>query len=277
MSETVDARPPTPARPRTASGAAARSASRCPASAARARRQGRAGARPARSAASRCTGRTSSRATGACPRRRPRSSPPTAGSRPATSARIDADGYVTIVGRSKDLIISGGYNVYPAEIEGFINEMPGVAESAVIGVPHADFGEAVVAVVVRQAGRVARRRGADRRAEVEDRQLQGAQASVRRRRTAAQRDGQGAEEPAARAAHARSSMPDSSAAARPNAGCPRCGGAFHCGANEASCDCAQIDLDDAMLVALRETFAGCLCLRCLREVAHDRSPRSLSS
>jgi len=62
--------------------------------------------------------------------------------------KIEADGYVTIVGRSKDLIISGGYNVYPAEIEGFINEMPGVAESAVVGVPHPDFGEAVVAVVV---------------------------------------------------------------------------------------------------------------------------------
>ncbi len=60
----------------------------------------------------------------------------------------DADGYFTIVGRSKDLIISGGYNVYPAEIEGYINDMPGVAESAVIGVPHPDFGEAVVAIVV---------------------------------------------------------------------------------------------------------------------------------
>jgi malonyl-CoA/methylmalonyl-CoA synthetase len=62
--------------------------------------------------------------------------------------KIGSDGYVSIVGRSKDLIISGGYNVYPAEIEGCINEMAGVAESAVIGVPHADFGEAVVAVVV---------------------------------------------------------------------------------------------------------------------------------
>jgi malonyl-CoA/methylmalonyl-CoA synthetase len=60
----------------------------------------------------------------------------------------DKHGYFTIVGRSKDLIISGGYNVYPAEIEGYVNEMDGVAESAVIGVPHADFGEAVVAVVV---------------------------------------------------------------------------------------------------------------------------------
>jgi malonyl-CoA/methylmalonyl-CoA synthetase len=66
--------------------------------------------------------------------------------------RIDERGYVTIVGRSKDLIISGGYNVYPAEIEGFINEMPGVAESAVIGVPHPDFGEAGVAVVVAHPG-----------------------------------------------------------------------------------------------------------------------------
>ena len=59
---------------------------------------------------------------------------------------------MTIVGRSKDLIISGGYNVYPAEIEGIINELPGVAESAVVGVPHPDFGEAVVAVVVPRPG-----------------------------------------------------------------------------------------------------------------------------
>ena len=66
--------------------------------------------------------------------------------------RIDERGYVTIVGRSKDLIISGGYNVYPAEIEGFLNELPGVAESAVVGVPHADFGEVGVAVIVARAG-----------------------------------------------------------------------------------------------------------------------------
>ena len=66
--------------------------------------------------------------------------------------RLDGDGRLTIVGRSKDLVISGGYNVYPAEIEGFLNEMPGVAESAVIGVPHADFGEAVIAVVVPRPG-----------------------------------------------------------------------------------------------------------------------------
>ena len=61
---------------------------------------------------------------------------------------VDAQGYVTIVGRSKDLIISGGYNVYPAEIEGYINEMPGVVESAVVGVPHADFGEVGMALVI---------------------------------------------------------------------------------------------------------------------------------
>lgn len=65
--------------------------------------------------------------------------------------KLDADGYVTIVGRSKDLIITGGYNVYPAEIEGYLNEIAGVAESAVIGVPHPDFGEGVVAVVVPKA------------------------------------------------------------------------------------------------------------------------------
>ena len=66
--------------------------------------------------------------------------------------KYDERGYVTIVGRSKDLIISGGYNVYPAEIEGYINEMPGVAESALVGVPHPDFGEVGVAVVIAKAG-----------------------------------------------------------------------------------------------------------------------------
>jgi malonyl-CoA/methylmalonyl-CoA synthetase len=62
--------------------------------------------------------------------------------------KIDKRGYITIVGRSKDLIISGGYNVYPAEIEGYINELPGVLESALVGVPHPDFGEVGVAVVI---------------------------------------------------------------------------------------------------------------------------------
>jgi malonyl-CoA/methylmalonyl-CoA synthetase len=65
---------------------------------------------------------------------------------------VDERGYVAIVGRSKDLIITGGYNVYPAEIESVLNELPGIAESAVVGVPHGDFGEAVVAVVVARQG-----------------------------------------------------------------------------------------------------------------------------
>jgi malonyl-CoA/methylmalonyl-CoA synthetase len=67
--------------------------------------------------------------------------------------KFDANGYLTIVGRSKDLIISGGYNVYPKEIESVIDELAGVVESAVIGVPHSDFGEAVVAVIVPQSGK----------------------------------------------------------------------------------------------------------------------------
>ena len=68
--------------------------------------------------------------------------------------RFDADGYLHIVGRSKDLIISGGLNVYPVEVEAVLNELPGVLESAVIGLPDADFGEAVVAVVVAVDGTV---------------------------------------------------------------------------------------------------------------------------
>ncbi len=61
--------------------------------------------------------------------------------------KISEDGYLTIVGRNKDLIISGGYNVYPKEIELLLDRLPGVTESAVIGVPHPDFGEGVVAVL----------------------------------------------------------------------------------------------------------------------------------
>lgn len=66
--------------------------------------------------------------------------------------RIDGAGYLSIVGRSKDLIISGGYNVYPAEIEVCLDELPEVVESAVVGLPHPDFGEVGVAVVVMRAG-----------------------------------------------------------------------------------------------------------------------------
>ncbi|SEK26682.1 malonyl-CoA/methylmalonyl-CoA synthetase [Roseovarius nanhaiticus] len=66
---------------------------------------------------------------------------------------IDARGYVQIVGRGKDLIISGGYNIYPKEIELVLDEQPGVLESAVIGVPHPDFGETVVGVLVPEPGK----------------------------------------------------------------------------------------------------------------------------
>jgi malonyl-CoA/methylmalonyl-CoA synthetase len=65
---------------------------------------------------------------------------------------LDADGYLSIVGREKDLIITGGYNVYPKEIELVIDALPGVLESAVVGLPHPDFGEAVTAMVVPRAG-----------------------------------------------------------------------------------------------------------------------------
>ena len=66
--------------------------------------------------------------------------------------KIGPDGYVYIVGRGKDLVISGGYNVYPKEVETEIDAIPGVHESAVIGCPHKDFGEGVTAVIVRSAG-----------------------------------------------------------------------------------------------------------------------------
>ena len=65
--------------------------------------------------------------------------------------KIDERGYVHIVGRGKDLVISGGYNIYPKEVEAEIDQLAGVVESAVIGVPHPDFGEGVTAVVVKDA------------------------------------------------------------------------------------------------------------------------------
>ena len=73
---------------------------------------------------------------------------------------IGPDGYVRIVGRGKDLIITGGLNVYPREIESLLDDVPGVEESAVVGLPHEDFGEGVTAFIVRK-----RRRGADGRTD----------------------------------------------------------------------------------------------------------------
>ena len=63
-------------------------------------------------------------------------------------ATLSDDGYVSIVGRGKDLIISGGLNIYPKEIEDVLNDQDGVIESAVVGVPHPDFGEGIVAILV---------------------------------------------------------------------------------------------------------------------------------
>ena len=142
-------------------------------------------------ACSRSGARTCSRAIGASRRRPPRRCAPTAFSSPATSRPWPQDGRVAIVGRAKDLIIAGGLNIYPKEIELALDAVPGVAESAVIGVPHPDLGEAAVAVVVRtdpaldEAARARRRR--------RSRPLQAAAPHPLRRRAAAQRDGQGPE------------------------------------------------------------------------------------
>ena len=62
---------------------------------------------------------------------------------------LDAGGYLSIVGRDKDMIISGGLNIYPKEIESLIDELPGVEETAVVGLPHPDFGEGVTAFIVK--------------------------------------------------------------------------------------------------------------------------------
>ena len=122
---------------------------------------------------------------------------------------IDPRGYVYISGRGKDLIISGGFNVYPAEVEGAIEALPGVAECAVIGVPHADFGEGVVAVVTPKPGAQPRREADDRGARQRARQVQAAQADLGGRQPAPQRHGQDPEEPAARAAQGRLRPPPS--------------------------------------------------------------------
>ena len=109
------------------------------------------------------------------------------------------DGYLKIVGRAKDLIITGGLNVYPKEIEERIDALPGVVESAVIAVPDADFGEAVTAIVVAGNGQRAHRGRDHRGAESRYRQLQGAEARALRRRPATQCDGQGREKRTAQA------------------------------------------------------------------------------
>ena len=108
--------------------------------------------------------------------------------------KIDQDGYVHIVGRGKDLVISGGYNIYPKEVEGEIDQIDGVIESAVIGVPHPDFGEGVTAIVVRKPGASVDEKAIVGGTPGSSRPLQAAQAHHLCRRPAAQHDGQGAEE-----------------------------------------------------------------------------------
>ncbi len=177
--------------------------------------------------------------------------------------KIDEHGYVTIVGRSKDLIISGGYNVYPAEVEGYLNEHAGCARERRRRRAARRLRRGRGRGGGRPARRCARRRGADRGAEGQDRQLQGSQASFRRRRNCR----------AMRWARCRRTCCASSTkvcSMLPPLGdrCPRCGGGFHCGANDLSpCPCSSLQLDEATLTMLRERFRGCLCLACLREFA----------
>ena len=89
---------------------------------------------------------------------------------------IDADGYVFICDRKRDMVISGGVNIYPAEIEAALHAVPGVHDCAVFGIPDEEFGEALMAVVEPQAGRDARCRRHPRAAEDLARRLQGAEA-----------------------------------------------------------------------------------------------------
>ena len=86
--------------------------------------------------------------------------------------RVDEDGYFYVVDRKKDMIIRGGYNVYPREVEELLYEHPAIREAAVLGVPHAEWGEEVGAAVVLEAGRGARRRGDQRLGARADRRLQ---------------------------------------------------------------------------------------------------------
>ncbi len=108
--------------------------------------------------------------------------------------RQDPDGRVWISGRAKDLIISGGFNVYPKEVELVLDELDGVAESAVVGVPHPDFGEGVVAVVIGEGDEAAIIAACRERLAA----FKAPKRIVFVGEPAAQRHGQGAEESAAR-------------------------------------------------------------------------------
>ena len=112
----------------------------------------RKGRRRGASAASRSRDPTCLRAIGATPEKTRGEFTADGWFKTGDVGRIDGDGYVYIVGRAKDLVISGGYNVYPKEVETELDALTGVLESAVFGVPHPDFGEGVTAAVVREPG-----------------------------------------------------------------------------------------------------------------------------
>ena len=111
--------------------------------------------------------------------------------------KVDKDGFVHIVGREKDLIISGGYNIYPKEIELVLDEQPGVLESAVIGVPHADFGETVLGLIVPASGVDPDLDAIAARRCVLAGTFQASPQTGGHRRVAPQHHGQGSEEPVA--------------------------------------------------------------------------------
>ena len=98
-------------------------------------------------------------------------------------ATMDDDGYVKIVGRSKDMVIRGGENVYPREIEEFLYTHPDVADVQVVGVPDARYGEEIAAFVIAARGRRARHGGRARVLRRPDRALQGPALRARRRRS----------------------------------------------------------------------------------------------
>ena len=161
-------------------------------------RDGRAPRRRGRRASSSSAGRTSSPATGATTRRR---RPPsrTAGCSPATSPSATTRATTGSSGGLKDMVISGGENVYPAEIENVLHEHPAVAEAAVVGVPDERWGEACVAFVVLRPARRRREEELLEHCRGAARALQGAEARPLRRRAAAHGDGQGPQGRAARA------------------------------------------------------------------------------